>query len=120
MCRPVDEVKFQEGAMERVERKNTNLGGSNTNFGTSVDVNTTMSVARECGTNSVHDSNTKSSTIHAVSQGEDGVRGFAALAQEDAHIVTEDGGLPVEEVAGQFDADWDLGEFLENRPGGQA
>jgi hypothetical protein len=58
----------------------------------------------------------KSTSLEAVSHGEDGVGGLSRLRDEDADVVSEDGTSPVEEVARELDVDGHLRELLKDRP----
>ena len=74
-----------------------------TDFGTSIDVYTTMRFPRNGGTDGVDDTDAERATLKTVPQREDCVGGLTRLRQEHADVVTEDGRLAVEEVGGKFD-----------------
>lgn len=96
------------------ELRSVGLGGSDTNFRTGVDVNTTVGHHGDGGTDDVDDTNGQSTTFQAVTEGQKRVGSLARLRDEDAGVITENGSSPVEEVRGQLDGDGDLGKFLED------
>jgi hypothetical protein len=90
------------------------LGGSDSNFGTGVDMDSAVRFARNGRTDDVDDSDVEGAALEAVTHGEDRVGRLARLGDEDADVVAEDGGLAVEEVGGELDGDGDLGQLLED------
>lgn len=90
------------------------LGGGHTDFRSGVDVDTTVGLPRQSRTDSVDDTEAQSTTLQAVSHGEDGVGCFTRLRDKDGDIVPEDGCSAVQKVRGEFDGDRDLGQFLED------
>lgn len=97
--------------------RSVGLGRSDTDFGSGVDVDTAVRLARDGRTDDVDHTNVESTTLEAVAHRENGVGGLAGLRDEDADVVTEDRGLAVEEVRGQLDRDRDLGKLLEDGTG---
>lgn len=93
---------------------------SDTDFGTSIDVNTTVSLSADCATDNVDHSDAKRSTLQAVAQCENGIGRLTTLAKEDANIVTEDGRLAVQKVTREFDRGRNLCKFFEDGTGGNA
>ena len=90
------------------------LGARNTDFRASVDMHTTVRLARQRGTDRVDDTNAKRAALKAVAQRQNRVGRLATLADEDAGVVAEDGRLAIEEVACEFDADGNLGQLFED------
>lgn len=90
------------------------LGRSNTDFGSSIDVDTAVSLAGESGTNSVDNTNAEGTTLNAVPQGQDGVSSFTTLADEEADIVPENGGLAIQEITREFNSDRDFSQLLKD------
>jgi hypothetical protein len=74
-----------------------------------------VGLAGDGGSDSVGDSDAESTTLEAVSHGQDSIGGLSGLGDEDANIVTEDGSLAIQEITGQFGRDWDLGQLLKDR-----
>lgn len=90
------------------------LGGSDTNLRTGVNVDTAVGEERDGRTDDVDDTDGESTTLETVPQGHEGVGGFTRLGDEDASVITEDGGLSVKEIRGKLDSDGDLDELLED------
>lgn len=97
----------------------THLGRRNTNFRTGIDVDTTVSFARKCGSDSVDNTDAKRSALHAVTKSEDRIRSLTTLAEEHNDIITEDGSLAIQEVRSELDTDGDLSQLLEDGARGQ-
>ena len=93
----------------------TCLGRGDTNLRTGVDVDTAVGLTRDRGADRVDDTDTERATLQAVAQREDRVGRLAALADEHADVVAEDGRLAVEEVGRELDRDRDLRKLLEDR-----
>jgi hypothetical protein len=96
---------------------NANLGRRNTDLRTSIDVDTTVGVARHGGTDSVDNSHAQGTTLDAVPEGKQGIGGLTRLRNEDANVITEDGCLAVQEITGKLDGHGDFCELLENLSG---
>ena len=92
----------------------TDLRRRNTNLRTRVDVNTTVSFTRDCRADGVHNTDAKSTTLQAVTEGQDAVSRLTTLADEHTDIITEDRCLPVQEVRRKLDGDGNLCELLED------
>ena len=90
------------------------LGGGNTDFGTSVDVDTTVGHHGDGGTDNVDDTNSQGTALETVAESQERVSGLTGLGDKDAGVVTEDRSLSVEEVGSQLDGDGDLGQLLED------
>ena len=90
------------------------LGGSNTNLGTSVDVDTAVGEKGDGRANNVDDTDGQSAALKAVAEGTERISRLTRLRDEDAGVVTEDWGFSVQEVGGKLDGDGDLGEFLKH------
>jgi hypothetical protein len=78
-------------------------------------VDTTVGFARDCRSDSIHDTHTKGTTLDTVAHSQNRIRSLTRLRHKNADIVTEDRGFPVKEVRRELDGDWDLGQFLEDR-----
>lgn len=78
------------------------LGGCDTDFRTSVDVDTAVRLTRDGASDSVGDTDTESTTLEAVSHGEDSVGSLSRLRDEDADVVPEDRSLAIQEVTCQL------------------
>lgn len=102
------------------ELRGVGLGGSDTNFGTSVDVDTAVGHHGDGGTDNVDNTNGQSTTLQAVAESHERVGSLTGLGDEDASVVTEDGSLTIEEVGGQLDGNGDLGQLLEYTADGHA
>lgn len=96
------------------------LGGGHSDLGPSVDVDTALGFAGNGGSDGVGDAEAKSPALQAVAHGQDGVGSFAGLRNKHANIVTEDGGLAIQEIRRELSTDGDLGELFEDGPGGNA
>lgn len=96
------------------------LGGGDTDFGTGVDVDTTVGLSGHGGADGVDDTETEGTSLQAVSEREDGVSGLTGLRDENADIITENGSLAVQKVRSELDGDGNLGQLFENGTGGQA
>lgn len=92
----------------------THLGRRNTNFRTGIDVNTAVSFARKCGSDSVDNTDAKGSALHAVTKSEDGIRRLTTLAEEDNDIITEDRSFAIQGIRSELDANEDLSQLLED------
>lgn len=90
------------------------LGGSDTDLGAGVDVDTAVGQHTDRATDHVHDTDSQCATLQAVSQGHQRISRLARLRDEHASVVTEHRGLPVEEVGRQLDRDRNLCELLED------
>lgn len=80
-------------------------------------MNAAMRLARDGTADSIDNTHTKSTTLEAITHGQDGIGGFTGLRYEDADIVAEDRGLAIKEVGGKFDRNWDFCKFLEDGSG---
>lgn len=94
--------------------RSVGLGRSDSDFRSSVDVNSAMRFSRDGRTDDVDDTDVEGTTFETVSHGEDSVGSFSRLRNENADIVSEDGGFAVEEIGGEFDRDGDFGELFED------
>lgn len=101
----------------RQVEKYSDLGGSDTDFGTGVDMNTAVGLARYGTSDGVDNTHAKCAAFHAITHSEDGVGRFTRLRYKDANVITEDRSLAIQEVRGEFDRNWDFGEFLEDGSG---
>lgn len=101
-------------------RRKTHLSGSDTNFRTSVDVDTAVGLTRDGRADSVDDTHAECTTLQAIPHRQDGIGGLTALADEHTDIITENGGLPVEEVRSKLNTRGDLRQLLEDRTSGNA
>jgi hypothetical protein len=95
------------------ELRGVRLGRSDTDFRTSIDVYTAVGQERDGRANNVDNTNGQCTTLQAVAQRHERIGSLARLRHEDTSIVTEDGGLSVEEVGGQLHGDGDVGKLLE-------
>ncbi len=59
--------------------RSISLRGRDTNFRTSIDVDTTMRLTRDRRTDRVHDTDAKGTALKAVAQGQDRVGGLTTL-----------------------------------------
>jgi len=107
-------------ALNSIARTHTHLGTGYTDFRTSVDVHTAVGFTRNRRAHSVHDTDAKCTPLKAVLQCKDSIGCLTRLGEEHADIVTEDGGLTVQKVAGKLDAHRNLGELLEDGACGNA
>src|SRR3984957_15745853 len=96
------------------------LGRCDSYFGASIDVDTAVSLSGYSRSNSINDSNTKGTTLQAISQRQNRVRSLPALTQEDANIVSENRRLTIKEIGGKLDADRNLRQLFENCTRGYA
>jgi len=55
------------------------LGGSHTDFGTGIDMDTAMRLTRDGRTDSVDNTDTQGTTLEAVSHSQDGICSFSTL-----------------------------------------
>jgi len=96
------------------ELRGVGLGRGDTNFGTGVDVDTTVGHHRDGRTDNVDNTDGQSTTLETVTESQEGVGSLTRLRNENASVVTEDRGLSVKEVRGQLDRDGNLSQLLEN------
>lgn len=96
------------------ELRRVGLGRGDTNLGTSVDVHTTMRQQGDGATHDIHNTDGQGAALQAVTQGHEGVGRLTRLGDKDARVVTEDRGLAIEEIGGQFHGDGDLGQLLKH------
>lgn len=78
-----------QGKSEHDERDilgSVGLGGSNTNFGTGVDVDTAMGEERDGGSDNVHDTDSEGTTLKTVAEGQQRVGGLTGLRDKDTGI----------------------------------
>jgi len=94
--------------------RSVGFGRGNTDFRSSVDVNTAVRFTRDGRTDDIDDTDVEGTTFETVSHGEDSVGSFSGLRNENADVVSEDGGFTVEEIGCEFDRDGDLGELFED------
>lgn len=99
---------------ERNVLRSVCLGGGDTDFRTSVDVDTAVSFSRQRRTNGVDDTETQGASLQTVSHGENGVGSFTRLGNEDGNIISEDGCPSIQKVRGQLDSDRDLCQFFKD------
>jgi hypothetical protein len=91
------------------------LGGRNTNFWASIDVDSAMRLARDGGTDGVDNTQAQCATLVAVTHCQDGICGLARLRHKHTNIIAEDRGLAIEEIRCELDGDGDLGQLLKDR-----
>ena len=87
---------------------------------TRVDVDAAMSFAADGAPHCVGHAHAQRSALLGVTQGLQRVRGLAALGYEDAGVVPEEGGPPVQHVTGYLENHWNVGQLLYNLAGGEA
>ena len=104
----------------RIMGDQTNFGRGDTNFGTGVDMYTTVRLTRQAGSDGVDDTDAEGSTLQAVPERQDGVGGLSTLAHKYTNIIPENGRLPIQEVGRKLNADRDLRKLFEDRPRRQA
>lgn len=90
------------------------LGGGNTDFGTSVDVDTAVGEEGDGRTDNVDDTDGESTALQAVAESHQGISSLTRLRNEDASVVSEDGSLTIKEIRGQLDRDGNLGKLLKD------
>jgi hypothetical protein len=83
-------------------------------------MNTAMRRTRDRTSNRIHNANAKGTPLQAVPHRQDSISGLSTPVQEHANIISEDGGLPVQEITRQFNGDGDLGEFFKDGTSGNA
>jgi hypothetical protein len=93
---------------------NFHLGGSNSDFRASVDMDTAVTFARDRGTDSVSNTNAKGTTFQTVSHGKDGIGSFTRLGYKDADIVTENGSLSIQKVRSKLNLGRNFGQLFKN------
>jgi hypothetical protein len=98
----------------------THFSRSNADFWTSVDVDTTVSLARQSRTDGIDNTNTESTSLQAIAKGEDSVGGLAALTDKDNNVIPEDGRLSIQEVTSKLNANRYLSQLLKYGASGQA
>lgn len=96
------------------------LGGGNTDFGTSVDVDTAVGEEGDGRTDNVDDTDGESAALQAVAESHQGISSLTGLRNEDASVVSEDGSLTIKEIRGQLDRDGNLGKLLKDTTDGHA
>lgn len=103
------------------------LSGGDPYFGTDVDVGTGVGLSRYGGTDHVAYAVDERSFLMGAFDSREGVGSLTALGDGDDNIIGSKERLAVAELAGVFDRDWDVGEFLEQAltdeggmPGGAA
>lgn len=79
-----------------------------------------MGLSGHGGTDSVNHTETKGTTFQAVSKSKDGIGRLTGLRNEKANIITEDGGLAVQEIRGKLDRDGNLGQLFKDGTSSQA
>ena len=98
----------------------TYFGRGDTNFGASVDVNTTVRFTRDGRTDGIDNTHAERATFQTVPHRQDRVSSLSALTDDHANVITENRGLPVQEVGRKLDADRYLCQLLEDSSSGQA
>jgi hypothetical protein len=83
-------------------------------------MNTAVRLARDRTSNRIPNANAKGTPLQAVPHRQDSIGGLSTLAQEHANVISEDGRLPIQEIACQFNGDGDLGEFFKDGTGRDA
>ena len=96
------------------ELRGVGLGGGDTDFGASVDVDATVSEHGDGGSDHVDYTDRQRSTLQAVTQGHQGVGRLAGLRDEHASVVAEDRSLAIKEIGGQLNGNRDLSQLLED------
>lgn len=90
------------------------LGGGNTDFGASVDVDTAVGEERDGGTDVVDNTNGQGTALQAVAESHERVSSLTRLRNEHTGVVTEDRSLAVEEIGGELNSDGDLSQLLKD------
>jgi hypothetical protein len=96
------------------ELRGVGLRRGDTDFGTGVNVDTTVGQKRDGGADDVDDTNSQGTALQAVAEGQERVSGLTRLGDEDAGIITEDRSLSIEEIGGQLNGDGDLSKLLKD------
>lgn len=96
------------------ELRGIGLGRGNTDFRTSVDVDTAVGEHGDGGSDDVDDTNRQGTALQAVAKGHERVGGFTRLRDEDTGVITEDRSFAVKEIRGQLDSDGDLCELFKD------
>lgn len=76
------------------------FGRGDPNLWSRVNVNTTVGLAGDGGSDHVDDSNVERSTFEAVTHGENSIGRLSRLGDKDANVISKDGRLSVEKVRG--------------------
>lgn len=76
------------------------LGGGNTDFGTSVDVDTAVGKEGDGRTDNVDDTDGESTALQAVAESHQRISSLTRLRNEDASVVSEDRSLTIKEIRG--------------------
>src|ERR1700733_6151349 len=105
MCRPGGEKYPIRRPASTSNVSWTYFGRRNTNFGSSVNVYTTVGFTGQCRTNSVDNTHAKCPSFQAIPQRQDCVRSFATLAHKYADVISEYRGFTVQKVTSKLDAD---------------
>lgn len=102
------------------ELRGISLGGRNADFWAGVDVDTAVSEEGDRRTDNVDDTNSQSTALKTVAEGHQRISSLTGLGGENTGIVAENRRLAIEEIRGQLDGDWDIGEFLKDTTDGHA
>lgn len=96
------------------------LGRCNADFRPGIDVDSAVGVARDTRSHDVRNSNAQRSTLQAIFQGKQSIRGLTGLAHKHAHVIAEDRAASVQKVAGQFRGNGNLRQLLKDGACGYA
>lgn len=96
------------------ELRRVRLGGSNTNLGAGVDVDTAVSEHGNGGTDNVNDTDGQRATLQAVSQGHERVRSLTRLRDKHTGIVAEDRSLAIQKIGGKLNSDRNLCQLFKD------
>ena len=111
---------YENLTCQDIRSNETYLGRGNTDFGTSVNVDTTVCLTRQSRTYSVDNTKTEGTSLQTIPECKDGIGSLSTLTDKHTDIISENRSLPVQEIRRQLDTDWDLGQFFKDRPGRKA
>jgi hypothetical protein len=95
------------------------LGTSDTNFRSSIDMNTAMCLPRDRTSDSVNDTDAKRAPLQATPHRQNTISRLSALTQENTNVISQDRSLPIQEVTRQLDGDRNLRELFEDGTSGK-
>ena len=105
------EIKREHPERENLAREG--LGARHADLGAGMQVNSTVRLASDRGTDHVANGKRKVPLALALAEGRQCIRGFAGLADGDDDRVVVDRRIAVAELAGVLDLDGNLGELLD-------
>mmetsp|Transcript_13690 Transcript_13690/g.41355 ORF Transcript_13690/g.41355 Transcript_13690/m.41355 type:complete len:716 (+) Transcript_13690:749-2896(+) len=102
----------------RHDLRGVRLGGRHTDLAASIDMDATVGGSGDGGSHGVGDAQAERALLLGVVQCLQGVGSLSGLGHEHAEVVPHDGGLPVQQIAGQLQSHRHAGKALDGLTAG--